>query len=116
MKQAYWGLCTVDINCIFLKIADGKPANKFAFNARAKNKNFTLNVLRETHQQWCSLMVSKKEGLIFNRTHTTNLRMNKKTMIGQDVAKHIVKQFEESGPEQPISNNRVELWHHIPIF
>ena len=44
-----------------LQVADGKPANKFAFNSRPKTKNFTVNVLREVHQQWCTMMASKKE-------------------------------------------------------
>ena len=78
---------------IFLtvQVADGKPINKFAFNARAKNKSFTLNVLRETHQQWCSMMASKKN-LDFCRTHISNLELSKQSRIGQEAAKNIVLQ------------------------
>ena len=56
------------------KMADGKPANTFEFNARSKTKNFTLNVLRETHQQWCSMFIigfQKRDGILSN-THFTN--------------------------------------------
>ena len=39
-------------------MADGKPPNRFAFNARPRNKAFTMNVLNETHLQWRELMSS----------------------------------------------------------
>ena len=69
------------------KMADGKPANTFAFNARSKTKNFTLNVLRETHQQWCSLLASKKE-MGFCRTHTLQTNsVSKKNIIDQEAAR-----------------------------
>ena len=97
-------------------MADGKPANEFAYNARSKNKSFALNVLRETHQQWCSLMVSKKDGVTFNRTHTTELPTglrSKKSLVGAEMAKAIVRKFEDQGPDEAIPNERVELWHHV---
>ena len=42
----------------FSKMADGKPANRFAFNGRPRNKSFTMNVLNETHLQWRQMMTS----------------------------------------------------------
>ncbi len=42
-------------------MADGKPPNRFAFNARPRNKSFTMNVLSETHLQWKTLMRSSNE-------------------------------------------------------
>ena len=62
-------------------------------------------------------MVSKKEGIEFDRTHTTDeLKINKKTLIGQDLAQEIVNKYEEAGPDQPIGENRVSLWHHVSSF
>ena len=53
----------------------------------------------------------------FDRTHTTDeLKINKKTLIGQDLAQEIVNKYEEAGPDQPIGDNRVSLWHHVSSF
>jgi hypothetical protein len=93
-------------------MADGKPANKFAFNGRAKNKSFTLNVLREANQQWCSMMASKKD-LNFCRTHTSLLTISKKSIIGQEAAKEIVAKCSDLGPDEEITNDKVYTWHHI---
>ena len=93
-------------------MADGKPANSFAFNARSKTKNFTLNVLRETHQQWCSLMASKKE-MNFCRTHTLPCKLSQNNFIDQEAAAQIVNENPEIGETQPILTEKVQSWHHI---
>ena len=43
-------------------------------------------------------MVSKKEGIEFERTHTTDelVNINKKTLISQDLAQEIVNKYEET--------------------
>ncbi len=92
-------------------MAEGKPENKFAFNGRAKTKNFAMNVLRETHQQWCSMMASKREQN-FCRTHTTELKVSKKSIIGQEAARAIVEQHPEAGPDEEVTAEKVHLWHH----
>ena len=95
------------------KMADGKPANTFAFNARSKTKNFTLNVLRETHQQWCSLLASKKE-MGFCRTHTLQTNsVSKKNIIDQEAAEEIVNEHPEFSENLPICSEKVQTWHHV---
>ena len=95
------------------KMADGKPANTFAFNARSKTKNFTLNVLRETHQQWCSLLASKKE-MGFCRTHTLQTNsVSKKNIIDQEAAEEIVNEHPEFSEDLPICSEKVQTWHHV---
>ena len=95
------------------KMADGKPANTFAFNARSKTKNFTLNVLRETHQQWCSLLASKKE-MGFCRTHTLQTNsVSKKNIIDQEAAEEIVNAHPEFSEDLPICSEKVQTWHHV---
>ena len=95
------------------KMADGKPANTFAFNARSKTKNFTLNVLRETHQQWCSLLASKKE-MGFCRTHTLQTNsVSKKNIIDQEAAEEIVNEHPEFSEDLPICSEKVQAWHHV---
>ena len=62
-------------------------------------------------------MVSKKEGIEFERTHTTDeLNINKKTLISQDLAQEIVNKYEEARLDRVISDNRVSLWHHVSSF
>lgn len=38
------------------KIPDGKPANKFAFDGKAKNREYALKIIEETHEQWKKLV------------------------------------------------------------
>merc|ERR1712156_1276075 len=97
------------------KVADGKPANKFAFNSRAKTKNFTVNVLRETHQQWCTMMASKKEAN-FPRAHTSHLSLSKHTRISQEAAQEIVNIHPECGESEPIDQEKIRQWHHVPMM
>lgn len=37
------------------KIPDGKPANKFGYDNKCMNKEFTLNVIKETHEAYVKL-------------------------------------------------------------
>lgn len=41
------------------KIPDGKPENQFAFSGEAKNKKYTLEVIRETNEAWKKLISGK---------------------------------------------------------
>lgn len=44
------------------KIPDGKPENQFAFNGEAKNRDFALKVVDETHNFWRALIRNEAEG------------------------------------------------------
>ncbi|SMN20295.1 similar to Saccharomyces cerevisiae YBR011C IPP1 Cytoplasmic inorganic pyrophosphatase (PPase) [Maudiozyma saulgeensis] len=41
------------------KIPDGKPENQFAFSGEAKNKKYTLDIIKETHESWKKLIEGK---------------------------------------------------------
>lgn len=41
------------------KIPDGKPENQFAFSGEAKNKKYTLDIIRDTHKSWKTLIEGK---------------------------------------------------------
>ena len=41
------------------KIPAGSPENTFAFNGEAKNKEFTLPVIAETHEAWKKLVAGE---------------------------------------------------------
>eukprot|EP00127_Corallochytrium_limacisporum_P002303 Clim_evm91s109 gene=Clim_evmTU91s109 len=38
------------------KVPDGKPKNQFAFNGEAKNREYAINVIKETHEAWKGLV------------------------------------------------------------
>jgi len=40
----------------YYKVPDGKPTNAFGYNNRFKNKQFAIEVIHETHQQWRKLI------------------------------------------------------------
>ena len=71
-----------------------------------------MNVLRETHQQWCSLMASKKD-MEFCRSHTLPISLSQKYLIEQDTAADIVADHPEAGEDLPIEAEKVHAWHHI---
>ncbi|KAF9577880.1 Inorganic pyrophosphatase [Lunasporangiospora selenospora] len=41
------------------KIPDGKPENQFAFSGEAKNRKYAIDIIRETHEAWKSLILSE---------------------------------------------------------
>ncbi|GJJ77929.1 inorganic pyrophosphatase [Entomortierella parvispora] len=41
------------------KIPDGKPENQFAFDGAAKNRDYALQVVKDTHEAWTRLMSGK---------------------------------------------------------
>lgn len=43
------------------KIPAGSPSNEFAFNGEAKNKEFTIEILNELHEQWKKLVMKSVE-------------------------------------------------------
>ena len=43
------------------KTPDGKPQNKFGYNDKAMNKEFTLGVIKETSQCYQDLLSGKTE-------------------------------------------------------
>jgi len=49
--------CTREWFTIY-KIPDGKPPNKFAYGGEAKDKEFALRIVNETHEQWQKLVGS----------------------------------------------------------
>jgi len=43
------------------KMPTGKPANTFAFEGKAKNRNFATQIVAQCHEQWKDLVLKKKE-------------------------------------------------------
>ncbi|GFO39220.1 inorganic pyrophosphatase-like [Plakobranchus ocellatus] len=93
----------------YYKVPDGKPENGFAFNGEAKNKEYTLKVIEETHEQWKSLMASSEETSI-SRVNTTV--ENSKDKIEGVEAEKIVDITAEPGPAEPVSQE-VNKWYYV---
>lgn len=43
------------------KTPDGKPENKFGFNDQYKNREYTLEIIQETHEAYNKLKSGKRE-------------------------------------------------------
>ena len=43
------------------KIPDGKPANAFGYDNKCLNKDFAMNVIKETHGFYCKLKSGERE-------------------------------------------------------
>jgi inorganic pyrophosphatase len=56
------------------KMPTGKPANEFAFNGEAKNRDYALQVIEENHHFWRRLIT----GEVPNKTE----RYNTATYVG----------------------------------
>ncbi|EDO34593.1 predicted protein [Nematostella vectensis] len=101
---------TVDWFRIY-KIPAGKPENKFAFNAEAKNKEFAMGVVNETHTFWKDLVMQKtenKEGLACKNLTVANSPYT----INQDDANTIINKAEALSAPQAVSDD-VHRWHFV---
>ena len=43
------------------KVPDGKPENQFAFDGKAKNAAFAVNIVQSLHAQWKTMMDREAE-------------------------------------------------------
>ncbi|XP_052790207.1 uncharacterized protein LOC128224412 [Mya arenaria] len=94
------------------KIPDGKPSNKFAFNGEAKNRDFALRVLDETHGQWQKLVgdgVSNRGDLCCKNVNVVGSPYK----IEPSETKTIIEQAAAVGPAESLPDD-VDLWHYIP--
>ena len=58
------GLISASIDWFrYYKVPDGKDVNKIAFNGKAQNKEFALEVIEETHEAWKMLKSGKVPAL-----------------------------------------------------
>ncbi|XP_051883724.1 inorganic pyrophosphatase-like [Pristis pectinata] len=52
------------------KVPDGKAENQFAFNSEFKDKDFAINVIKNTHASWKALVMRKSPTGEINCTNT----------------------------------------------
>jgi inorganic pyrophosphatase len=54
------------------KISDGEPQNQFAFDSQPQKKDFTLNIVKGTHEEWFRLIAGKEKAAKISIVNTTN--------------------------------------------
>jgi nucleosome-remodeling factor subunit len=94
------------------KIPTGKPENQFAFNGEAKNKEFALSIIRESHEQWRKCVHAKEHTGIVNCTNSTVI--GSPANISQEEAKDIVDAQPARQPASAIPAE-VDKWHYVKL-
>lgn len=84
------------------KMPDGKPANNFAFDGKAKGAEFAKNIIQETHEQWKALLHQTKMGE--QPLELQNISVEKSSFIvaADSGEQHLGKQPEYKEPK-PLS-------------
>ncbi|XP_059176939.1 uncharacterized protein LOC131956485 [Physella acuta] len=93
----------------YYKVPDGKPENQFAFNGEAKNKDYALRVIEETHEQWSTLLKSLDDSKICRQ----NVTVEKCThLIDAEDAKRTLNNAPElvAGTEMKQEHNK---WYYV---
>lgn len=92
------------------KIPDGKPENNFAFEGKAKGKDFAMKIIEETHDHWKDLLEQKNDrGYACSNT---TLKSSPYTISSSDAAAILSKQpkFRKTEPVDP----SIDTWHFVP--
>ena len=94
------------------KIPDGKPENKFAFNGEAKNREFALKIIDETHKFWRALVNKEAEA---GGISCANVSVSDSPFVIQrkDALAVLEKSPEPTSalPVDPI----VDKWHYVSL-
>lgn len=93
----------------YYKVPDDKPVNEFAFEGKAKDKEYALNVIKETYSQWKDLVNAQGENSI-NRANVSVEDSPYKIDSAQ--AESIVGQTPEPGPGTPDSQD-INKWYYV---
>lgn len=102
VERLYPGLLKASIEWFKIyKMPDGKPENKFAFNGEAKNAEFAMKVVEETHSFWQTLIKDQNESLISRSNVTVS---DSPHHITNDQADDILQKASNGGEAQPVSD------------
>jgi len=94
------------------KIPDGKPPNVFAFNAEARNRDYALEVIEETHDQWKKLVAGQVDAHGVNSTCVVADEAPFKVSLTE--AEEMVKKIPEA-TEGPVLESVVDKWHYVQL-
>ncbi|KAH9502562.1 Inorganic pyrophosphatase [Bulinus truncatus] len=95
----------------YYKVPDGKPENRFAFDGEAKNKDYALQVIQDTNNQWRELINSPGESSISRINCTVE---NSPSLIDVSEAKAILEKSPALGPGVEISQDENRWYYVIP--
>jgi len=93
------------------KMPDGKPPNDFAFDAKPKNKDFAIGIVKSLHEQWKSMMVREADPDGVSRACTSYDCQSK---IGQGDAESVVNAEENPGETCELADS-VDKWHYVKL-
>ncbi|XP_031550855.1 inorganic pyrophosphatase-like [Actinia tenebrosa] len=101
---------TVDWFKIY-KVPTGKPENTFAFDGEAKDKQFAMKIINETHDYWKQLIMEKtgnKGGLACKTVTMTDSPYK----MAQEDADAIMNKTPPVDPAQPVAEE-ADRWHFV---
>ncbi|CAH1794795.1 unnamed protein product [Owenia fusiformis] len=93
------------------KMPDGKPANSFAFNGEFKNREFALNIIQQTHEQWKELVSQKTSAGGLNASNTSVV--GSPFLLTKDDAQTILNQAPAPSGESPPRDPEVDKWYYV---
>jgi len=93
------------------KMPDGKPPNDFAFDAKPKNKDFAIDIVKSLHEQWKTMMVREADPDGVSRACTSYECQSK---IGQGDAESVVNAEENPGETCELADS-VDKWHYVKL-
>ncbi|ELU10029.1 hypothetical protein CAPTEDRAFT_221412 [Capitella teleta] len=94
------------------KIPAGKPANEFAFDGKAKNKDFALKVIQQTNEQWQALVGKAVDNGGLSCENTTVL--GSPYQISADESKQILEAAPAVTAGPPLEQI-VDQWHYVKL-
>lgn len=90
---------------------DGKPANEFAFDAKPKNREFAIDIIKTLHGQWKDLMAREMGPDGLSRACTVYECSSKMT---QDDANATLEGEASAGEDCPLQDS-VDKWHYVKL-
>jgi len=93
------------------KMPDGKPANEFAFDAKPKNREFAIDIIKSLHDQWKALMSAENTQEGVSRTCS---QYDCKDKVSAEDANAILEAEAESG-EAGVLADSVDKWHYVKL-
>jgi len=93
------------------KMPDGKPANKFAFDDKPKDREFAENIISGCHDSWAKLMAGETpaDGIVLSNTGLGN-----GSSIDQAASQAIIDLNPALGETQPLPVD-VNKWHYVSL-
>jgi len=93
------------------KMPDGKPANKFAFDGKPKDREFAEGVTSSCHTFWKKLMSGESAGEGVSKTNTT---LSNNNTIDEAAAQDLVAQNPALAEAEALPDN-VDKWHYVSL-